>query len=104
MIFYPCPCVIFHMQTSLVLNNVMWTWYFLFSRSGSHQNVPCVWVWCHYFVYLALFQRVMVELFMNSTAWFKVLPLIRSLDVVRMETKGLCGTRDGHYRLMNEPV
>jgi len=44
----------------------------------------------------------MVELFMSSTAWFKVLPPIRSLDVVRMETKGLCVTRDGHYRLMNE--
>jgi len=39
---------------------------------------------------------------MNSTAWFKVLPLITSLDVVRMETKGLYVTRDDHYRLMNE--
>ena len=53
-------------------------------------------------MYLALFKCVMVELFMSSTAWFKVLPPIRSLDVVRMETKGLCVTRDGHYRLMNE--
>lgn len=42
------------------------------------------------------------ELFMNYAAWFKVLQFIRSLDVVRMETKGLCVTRDGHYRLMNE--
>ena len=39
---------------------------------------------------------------MTSTAWFKVLALIRSLDVVRMETKGLCVTWDDHYRLMNE--
>lgn len=42
------------------------------------------------------------ELFMNYAAWFKVLQFIRSLDVVCMETKGLCVTRDGHYRLMNE--
>jgi len=33
-----------------------------------------------------------------------VLPLIRSLDVVRMETKGMFVTRDGHYRLMNESL
>lgn len=42
------------------------------------------------------------EIFMNYAARFKVLPLIRSLDVVRMETMGLCVTRNGHFRLMNE--